>query len=735
MTPKRHVLLFSLLMGLLGCLFVQLPWTGVLEENWGLHLLFRLRGERSAPRQVTVIAIDRESADRLNLPLEPVKWPRSLHAKLVDRLKRLGAKVIAFDMLFGDPQNPIDDQRFAKAMHAAGNVVLAQTLTRTEMAVTDQNGQPTGKVNLETVIEPCPPLAEAAAARGPFPLPAVPIKLSRYWTFKSEAGDQATLPVVVFQVFTKDVHDLLQSFSRAEPPDSDPFRQQAFFQNLRRLLQADPALLPRLKEKIAQIPPEAKDDATRHLLKAILALCAGPDSRYLDFYGPSGAITTVPYHRVLESSSRRQLDFRGKAVFIGQTESAWPKVPDGFYHVFADDRGIAISGVEVAATAFANLLEGRSVHALADWQQLLLAFFWGSCAALVGFLFPACLSWACLAVMAGAYLTVAHHYFFSVALWLPIVVPVYFLIPVAGIAGLTWNYRRASRERRNIRKAFGFYLPDEVVDQLAGDSQEVHHVGKVVYGICLMTDAARYSTVSETLAPDDLKSFMNEYYQAIFAPIRAHGGIILQVIGDSVLAFWTAREPAVSLKTQACNAALGVISAVDRFNQDQGHLSLPTRIGMNAGRIALGNIGAMDHFEYRPVGDMVNTASRLEGLNKYLGTRMLLTEDLATGLGEFFTRSVGRFLFAGKTNSTRVVELLPHGWMDEVSRRDIGEAFRRGLTAFGQRDWQTAVQAFQAVLALAPGDGPSRFYLEQCDRYRLMKLEATWDGTVSLEHK
>ncbi len=115
MTPKRHVLLFSLLIGLLGCLFVQLPWTSVLEENWGLHLLFRLRGERNAPRQVTVIAIDKESADRLDLPLDPVKWPRSLHAKLVDRLKTLGAKVIAFDLLFGDPQNPIDDQRFAKA--------------------------------------------------------------------------------------------------------------------------------------------------------------------------------------------------------------------------------------------------------------------------------------------------------------------------------------------------------------------------------------------------------------------------------------------------------------------------------------------------------------------------------------------------------------------------------------------------------------------------------------------
>ncbi len=280
------------------------------------------------------------------------------------------------------------------------------------MAVTDQNGRPTGKVNRETVIDPCYPLAEAAAARGPFPLPAVPIKLSRYWTFKPEAGGQATLPVVVFEVFTKDFHNLLQSLLWEKKPGSDSFRPRAFFQNLRHQLQTDPSLLPRLEGKIAQFPSEAKENTTRHFFNLILTLCAGPDSHYLDFYGSSGAITTVPYHRVLESSSWRQLDFRGKAVFIGQTESAWPKVQDGFYHVFADDRGIDISGVEVAATAFAKLLEGRSVHALGHWKQLLLAFFWGGCAALIGFLLPAYLSWACLAMMAGAYLAVARHYSF-----------------------------------------------------------------------------------------------------------------------------------------------------------------------------------------------------------------------------------------------------------------------------------------------------------------------------------
>lgn len=120
---------------------------------------------------------------------------------------------------------------------------------------------------------------------------------------------------------------------------------------------------------------------------------------------------------------------------------------------------------------------------------------------------------------------------------------------------------------------------------------------------------------------------------------------------------------------------------------------------------------------------------------KYLGTRLLLSADLANGLKGYAMRPVGRFLFSGKRNSTQVVELLPHGWNDDDCRQNVCETFSRGLAAFGRQDWEMAVQAFQMVLSLAPGDGPTGFYLEQCDRCRLMNLGATWDGTVPLDFK
>ena len=125
---------------------------------------------------------------------------------------------------------------------------------------------------------------------------------------------------------------------------------------------------------------------------------------------------------------------------------------------------------------------------------------------------------------------------------------------------------------------------------------------------------------------------MNRYYAVLFEPVKRHGGLVQDVVGDSMLAIWATTEPDASLRNRACLAALDIAAAVDRFNADSGRLALPTRIGLHSGRLLLGSVGAMDHYEYRAVGDIVNTATRLEGLNKHLGTRMLVSADVLEGL-------------------------------------------------------------------------------------------------------
>src|SRR5690349_15772441 len=130
MSHFKKTALFSVVLGLLGLGLSFFPTIHDLEEDWGLGLLFKLRGAVKPPAEVLVVSMDRESSERLNLSPNPDRWPRSAHAALIDRLAQLGAQVIVFDVYFIEPRSAAEDGSLAKAIHEARNVVLAEPLRR-----------------------------------------------------------------------------------------------------------------------------------------------------------------------------------------------------------------------------------------------------------------------------------------------------------------------------------------------------------------------------------------------------------------------------------------------------------------------------------------------------------------------------------------------------------------------------------------------------------------------------
>ncbi len=189
--------------GLLGVVSSFLPVLSVAEEDLGLHLLYRLRGPEIPQAEVVVVAIDRKSARALNLPAAPNKWPRSLHARLLEALTAREAAVVAFDLIFHDPQSSDNDLSLAAAIRQAGNVILTQPIDRETMPLLDQNGMPISRMTIEKMVSAVPVLADAAVAQVPFPLPKVPIKLNQYWRFGPGTEERPTLPVVVMHVYAK----------------------------------------------------------------------------------------------------------------------------------------------------------------------------------------------------------------------------------------------------------------------------------------------------------------------------------------------------------------------------------------------------------------------------------------------------------------------------------------------------------------------------------------------------
>jgi adenylate cyclase len=249
-------------------------------------------------------------------------------------------------------------------------------------------------------------------------------------------------------------------------------------------------------------------------------------------------------------------------------------------------------------------------------------------------------------------------------LWLPMVSPLAVQMPLAIIVATSMHYVTAKRERQRIREVFGYYLPEAVVDRIAADGVGPGADRETVFGVCLYTDAAAYTSLSETMEPGALADFMNAYYDVIFEPVRRRGGIISDVVGDAMMAIWAARDNDEQIRIEACRAALEIQNAVSRRAGADGDKLPHTRIGVHCGTMALAHVGAQHHFEYRAVGDIVNMASRLQALNKETGTTILLSTDMLDGIEAAETRPLGSFVLAGRRSATEVVEL--RGWRESV---------------------------------------------------------------------
>lgn len=745
-------ILICLGIGMLGFFSSRVPILSNAEENLGLHLLYALRGAVQKPDDVVVVAIDRESAKVLNLPTASNKWPRTLHARLLENLAAQQVAVVVFDIIFHENQGIDNDQTLAVAMQQANNVILTQTIDRQVMPLVDSTGQRLTRLNIETMVSAIPILSEAAVGQAPFPLPKVPIKLNQFWCFRPASGDAATLPVAALHAYTAPVFndfiglarkvnsDLMSTFSKIDESHDDIRRIINAIQPLHMIFKKDPLLAIQMEQELGQNLHGQLSRKKKQMIRSLIRLYQQGNSRYLNLYGPPGTIETVSYHRLLadsqsQSKSLRLPSLKGKAVFVGQTENAWFKANDGFYTAYTDASGSDISGVEIAATAFANLLEDKAVYPLGPMVALGLYLMWGLLSTLLAMRFSAALSAMGILLAIGLYTSLANAQFAHNGIWFPLVVPILIQAPMAFIAGMVWKYREANTERRNIRNAFGHYLPDEVVDRLSGNIKEIRAGGQVLYSICLFTDAQNYTPLSETMDPESLACLMNDYYAAVFEPIKANRGLVSQVTGDSVLALWTAPEPLYELKQAACRAAVEITAAVNRFNAEASPYLLPTRIGIHAGRILLGNIGTTDHFEYRPVGDIVNTASRLEGLNKYLGTQALVSREAYAQESGVASRYMGRFVFKGKTFPVQVYELLQEKTLSQDLQAAVGRIFAAGLDAFGHQRWKDAQQYFSQVLQLDNSDGPSRFYLELSRKFQKYPPATEWDGVVHLQQK
>jgi adenylate cyclase len=457
--------------------------------------------------------------------------------------------------------------------------------------------------------------------------------------------------------------------------------------------------------------------------------------RWINYYARPGKIPNISFHRALKANPvvvSNKVVFIGsslKSRFSGQRRDEFPS-PYG-------KRSEFLAGVDVQATQFLNLLRG-------DWLTRVPAHTERSVIVVAGIILGlglirlrplTAISVALVTafgVAAFAYFIFAHH-----RIWFAWLIIVAVQMPVALIWSVGFNSLQLYVQNRLLEQTLALHVSPKRAKQLRSKEFLKPGAEKQMLTI-LFTDIEGFTSFSEGMDSDELARFMNRYFEiAVTQGVHKTDGFVVKYIGDAIFAFWNAPEQQSDHAALACEAALLLHAQETTYTKGQTASRLRTRLGLHTGVANVGNFGSATRIDYTAIGENINLAARMEGLNKYLGTDVLITRDTKEGLdSRFVTRLVGRFQLKGFEKAVEVYELVGRSEEAEASR-PWRETFAEGVKAFQAKNFDGAESAFRRTLDLKPNDGPSIFCLSKIVELRSdgHELPADWAGEIELKEK
>jgi len=303
------------------------------------------------------------------------------------------------------------------------------------------------------------------------------------------------------------------------------------------------------------------------------------------------------------------------------------------------------------------------------------------------------------------------------------------------------SYSHSEKEKQFIRTAFSTYVSGDVVKDIISDPSRLQLGGTKRHMTAIFTDVRGFSTVSEQLDPEDLVSLLNKYLSAMSDVVLSEKGTIDKYEGDAIIAFFGAPIDLADHALRACVSAIKMKKVEAELNktimeQKLSPTPLLTRIGVNTGDMVAGNMGTANKMNYTIMGNAVNLAARLEGVNKQYGTWILASEYTAREAGDtLLYRKLDRVRVVGINEPVRLCELIDLADQASEQQKQLVKVFHEALDYFEKRDWTQAEEGFQEALSIVPGDNPSVFYIDRCKGFLKKPPEDKWDGVYNLTSK
>ncbi len=651
-----------------------------IESVWH-DATFRIR-EKSLPAgdpRLILAAVDDDTVRKLGFPL-----PRKVYADALNRLREYGVKTVVFDVLFLEPRE--GDAELAAATKRHGRVIHLYVSIHHEGAE---------KADLQLAVKP---LRDASQYLG---TPSIAEHLDgdghirTFNLFKPDSEDPtrkgqpaASLAAAAVASFTgKSIEDVLKE----HPADRIPipvinFRRPVDWKRHEAAGTADIYTSPYRTISIMDIVAGKLTKEQKEALKGSMVMVGSISTGYFDHYpGPFIAHTPGPEFHL---------------TIIDNVLNGDP--------LQATDRLFVLLMVMLAAWIPYHLLKRLSpAWSAVATAAILAGLYYGS-----------------LKLMAGG--TMIYPVAPGLTLFMAFVVLTVHRVLTEGA------------EKQLIKAKFGQFVAPEIVEQLANDPETAKLGAQKREMTVFFLDIAHFTTISEKLDAEALIAFLNKYLSALSTVILDRRGTIDKYIGDCVMAFWNAPLENKNHAADAISSALECQRAIAKLNENLDK-NLPmtpaVRIGINTGAMAVGFTGTEKKLAYTVLGDEVNLASRLEGANKFFGSKIIVSgATFEAAGGGFEARYLGQARVVGKETPVPVYEpLAEKGRLDAAWSKAL-PVWERGIKAFYARKYEEALPAFEEFAKLMPGDGPGELYLGQSRDYAALPPE-DWDQVFNLTAK
>ncbi|MDH4322810.1 MAG: adenylate/guanylate cyclase domain-containing protein, partial [Betaproteobacteria bacterium] len=397
-------------------------------------------------------------------------------------------------------------------------------------------------------------------------------------------------------------------------------------------------------------------------------------------------------------------------------------------------------GVEVHANLIAGMLDKKiklKPPYMLGAEVVLLLLGGVTLSLLIPMLAPL---WATLAILAGIVAVTG----LNVAIWteadmvLPLAASLLMTVALYTV-NMAYGYFVEARSKRQFTELFGQYVPPELVDRMARDPEKYNMEPRAAELTILFSDVRGFTSISETLKPEELREYINEYLTDMSSIIRSrHHGTLDKYIGDAIMAFWGAPVD------DAQHARHGVLAALDMQKERKtlnekfaarGWPTLKIGVGVNSGNVRVGDMGSQVRRAYTVMGDPVNVASRLEGRTKYYGVGILVGEPTRNLVKDVVFKEIDRIKVKGKDEAVSIYE--PLGLDGEVERAQLDEIklWHQTLRAYRAQQWDQVEVSLLNLQRMHPGRELYALYAERVTQFRRSPPPAGWDGVTSFDEK